>query len=484
MWAPQPGPQTDAITADWCPELFYGGSAGGGKSDYLLGDYLQDVPLYGAAWQGVLFRRTYPELEELIKRSLELFPPTGAIWSEQKKQWAWPSGATLRMRYLERDADVTRYQGHQYTWVGFDELTQWATAYVYNYLRSRLRSAHQVPTKRMRAAGNPGGVGHHWVKAYFVDPWPAGFKPIVDAQTQETRLFIPARLKDNRVLLQADPGYEGRLRRVGSPQLVKALLEGDWSVIEGAFFPEWSTDKHVVTPFTVPADWLRFRSGDWGSAAPFSIGWWAVVGDDCSEPSGSRPHDQMGVGLYLPRGALLCYREWYGASAPNVGLKLPAEEVADGIKLREAADGEIAYSILDPSAFASDGGPSIAERMATRGVFFRRADNARVSRRGAMGGWDQVRARLIGDGERPAIYWFSTCIDSIRTLPALQHDDAKPEDVNSNGEDHAPDQIRYAAMSRPYIRHIEQARPPRFLAQATLDEVVQAQRKPNRIGRV
>jgi hypothetical protein len=161
------------------------------------------------------------------------------------------------------------------------------------------------------------------------------------------------------------------LQKSGPAALVRAWLEGDWSVIDGAFFPDWSNARHVVRPFAIPRDWLRFRSGDWGSAAPFSFGWWAVAGDEFATEEG-----------VLPRGALVRYREWYGAAAPNVGLKVPAEAVADRIRALERDDGRIAYGVLDPAAFSSDGGPSIAERMARRGVHFRRADNARVAQRG------------------------------------------------------------------------------------------------------
>ena len=164
------------------------------------------------------------------------------------------------------------------------------------------------------------------------------------------------------------------------------------------------------------------------------------------------------------------YREWYGAAAPNVGLKVPAEAVADRIRELERDDGRIAYGVLDPSAFASDGGPSIAERMARRGVHFRRADNARVAQRGALGGWDQLRARLVGEGGRPGIYLFSTCADTIRTLPALQHDAARPEDVDSQAEDHAADEVRYACMSRPWLpRRVVPPRPDRLVYEAQPD---------------
>ena len=438
FWGPQPGPQTDAICADWCSELLYGGAAGGGKSDFLLGDYLQDVETYGQAWRGILFRRSLPELEELIGRSHEIFPGTGGVWREQQKRWAWPNGATLRMRYLEADRDATRYQGAAYTWIGWDELGQHPTAYGYKYLRARLRSAHDVPTKRIRCSANPGGVGHQWIKAKFVDPAPKGYVAFKDPETGGDVMFIPSRLSDNAVLMKNDPGYVGRLKGLGSPELVRAWLEGDWNVIAGAFFPEFG-NRHVVEPHPLPKHWARFRSMDWGSARPFCVGWYAIS-------DGELPQ--------YPRGALVKYREWYGSTGePNVGLKMTAEEVGAGIVAREEDGENIKYGIIDPAAHASDGGPSIAERIHKGSggrVGFQRADNKRVGPRGAMGGWDQLRARLKGDGESPMIFFFSTCRDTIRTLPALPHDETRPEDVDTDAEDHAADETRYACMSRPY----------------------------------
>jgi hypothetical protein len=206
---------------------------------------------------------------------------------------------------------------------------------------------------------------------------------------------------------------------------------------------------------------------DWGSAKPFSVGWWAVVGDD-----------HFIDGRLLPRGAIVRYREWYGSNGqPNVGLKLTAEQVAEGIRDREGKDA-ITYGVLDPAAFAVDGGPSIAERMAagTNGqVWFRRADNRRVAQRGALGGWDQMRRRLQGDGDgRPMLYVFSTCNDFIRTVPALQHDPDRPEDVDTDGEDHAGDEGRYACMSRPWVEDIEKPKDiiAEMLKPKTFDDVM------------
>lgn len=442
VWAPQPGPQLDAICADWCPELLYGGAAGGGKSDYLLGDFLQSVREYGSAWRGVLFRRTYPELEELIARSIEMYPRTGAKWSDSKKLWEWPSGAVLRMRYLERDFDALRYQGHQYTWIGWDELTQWPSLYAYRYLKSRLRSAQPIPTKRIRAACNPGGPGHAEVKSYFVDPAPGGYEPIRDPATNQERMFIPARLRDNKILMVNDPDYESRLKGLGSSELVRCLLEGDWNVVEGAFFDGFSADRHIVKPFAVPSHWMRFRSLDWGYAKPSSVGWWAVVSDDY----------QVRPGLWAPRGALIRYRELYTASAPNVGRRLTAEQLAAEIKAMTPKDEAISYTAADPAIFAEDGGPAISERLALAGVHCVRADNSRVGKSGAMGGWDQMRARMRGEGtDRPMMLVFETCKDFIRTVPVLQHDRTRAEDLDTSAEDHAADETRYACMSRPYV---------------------------------
>jgi hypothetical protein len=255
---------------------------------------------------------------------------------------------------------------------------------------------------------------------------------------------IPSRLSDNKLLLKLDPNYVHRLQLVGKEALVRAWLNGDWNAVEGAFFDEWDERRHVVRPFPVPRDWLRFRSMDWGSASPFSIGWWAVAADD----------HPLQDGRLIPRGALVRYREWYGASSANTGLKLSAEEVARGIKEREK-DETIAYGVLDPSAFAQNGGPSIAEMMRrindNTGPRFRAADNSRVGQRGAMSGWMAVRARLKGNGEHPMLFVFSICAALIRTLPLLQHDPDRPEDLDTKMEDHAADEVRYACLSRPYV---------------------------------
>lgn len=465
-WIPQPGPQHLAIYRHDIDELFYGGAVGGGKSDYLLGDFAQDVPNYGSAWQGILFRKTLPELKQLIQRSQEIYPPwfPGISWKETDKEWHWPNGAILRFAYMEHASDWMRYWGHAYTWIGWDELPTWPNLDAYMRMKVRLRSASKIPNKRIRATGNPGGPGHAHVKAYWkIDSHPLG--GVEFSVGGMRRLFVRSRLADNKILLGADPNYGERLNGLGNANLVRAWLEGDWNVIAGAFFPEFSTDVHVVRPMDLPSHWLRFRAADWGSAKPFAIGWFAVS-------DGTLPE--------FPRGALIQYREWYGMKPEqiNVGLKLTAEEVAEGIRSREQGDIlSHGMSVLDPAAFANDGGPSIAERMAREPykVIFRRADNKRVSQQGALGGWDQLRQRLKGD-DRPMIYFFSTCEHSIRTLPALQHDPDRAEDVDTDAEDHAGDMVRYACMARPWIKDVPKSSPARYDQHMSVNEIIRRQR--------
>jgi hypothetical protein len=425
-------------------------------------------------------------MEELQARALEVFPQTGAVYKTQpsadypfSNSWYWPNGASTKMRFIEHERDYGRYHGHQYTGISFDEVTEYATPAGLLKMISCLRSPHGVPCS-MRATGNPGGIGHGWVKARYIDVAPP-MTPYTDPDTGFTRMFVPSKTSDNQILLANDPDYRNRIKAAtgGNEALRKAWLEGDWNVVAGAFFDNWDSSRHVVKPFTIPETWTRFRAGDWGSARPFSFGWWAIVQDDhkCGH-------------LTLPRGCLVRYREWYGMKRDahgqplyNTGLKLTAEDVGLGILQRDGQD-KPGMGVLDPAAFSQDGGPSIAERIhrATNSkVLFRRADNARVPQRGAMGGWDQLRQRLTGEAtDRPMIVTFDTCIDSIRTIPAQQHDIDRLEDVDTDGEDHAADEWRYACMSRPWVKPVEIKPPAKFETSLTFDELVAKQLKKMR----
>lgn len=467
-WAPQAGPQTAYVN---CPvfEVCYGGARGGGKTSGSLGEWLLHEGEYGAHARGLFVRRNLTDLEDTIEEARNLYEPLGAVWRTQKSEFRFPSGAVLRFRYLERDEDASKYQGHEYTRVYVEELTQFASSDPVMKLKGALRSRHGVPCG-LRATCNPGGPGHTWVKQRYIDPGPwriiyEDFRNPFSGEMQRLgRVFIPAKLSDNPILLHSDPLYVARLQQTGSAALVKAWLQGDWNIIEGAFFDCWDNMRHVIEPFEVPKDWPRNRSGDWGSAAPFSFNWWAINPDLFKTPGG----------VWLPRGCLVQYREWYGCEGKaNVGLKMHAEEVGAGLWDRERDMPAMSNAVLDPSAFQENGGPSIAERI-YRGsgdrIKFRRADNTRVAQKGAMGGWDALRARLKGTAEGlPMIVTFSTCRDSIRTIPALQHDQNRPEDVDTDGEDHAGDSWRYECLSRPWAREPKVEKPPAIPEQVFAD---------------
>lgn len=502
VWRPQAGPQHSLVT---CPvsEIFFGGARGGGKTDGVLGKWAVKAQKYGRGFNARMFRKTQVSSEDAIERSKQIYGPLGGRFNETTKIWRMPHGGRVGFAYLESVDDAQAQQGKNLSDAWVEEAGQYLSPDPIDRLFGALRSAENVPVQLILTA-NPGGAGQHWLaKRYALIPFP--LKPrlmtrILPNGVPHEYAVIPSRLTDNKIMIESDPQYINRLQLVGSEQLVRAWLDGDWSAIEGAFFPEWNPNQHVIPPFNIPDDWTRFRSADWGSAHPFSIGWWAVAGEDAqfnalghhiydteksfvgfgpkSEPEQRDVEavtDRV-VAWTIPRGAIIRYREWYGALKPNVGLKLPAEDVGDGIVEREKGEPACAYGVLDPAAFSSDGGPSIAERMARHGAFFRAADNARVARRGAMGGWDQVRGRLVGEHGRPMLYVFSTCVDLIRTLPALQHDKAKAEDVDTNLEDHAPDEARYACMSRPWIRTPEPQPEKKMLAvgegnQVTLEDI-------------
>lgn len=444
MWSPQSGPQKALID---CPfeEVFFGGARGGGKTDGVLGKWALKEARYGSAFNAIMFRRTTVSSEDAIERSKDIYTPLGGKFNKSTLIWRMPNGGRVGFAYLDSVTDAQEYQGRNVTDAWVEEAGQYPDDKPIRRLFGVLRSSASVPTQLILTA-NPGGPGQHWLRSrYQLHPFPVAplvLREDLDNGAQHAFAVIPSRITDNRILLESDPTYINRLHLVGSKELVRAWLEGDWSAIEGAFFDCWSESKHVIEPFAIPEHWLRFRSMDWGSARPFSVGWWAVASEETRAGS-----------VTLPRGCMVRYREWYGASGPNIGLKMTAEEVAEGILAREKSDPDAKsiQGVLDPSAFAEDGGPSIAERMGVRGVYMRRADNKRVARDGALGGWDQMRARMKGDMEgNPMVVCFSTCTDSIRTIPVLQHDIDRPEDLDTEAEDHAADEWRYGCMSRPW----------------------------------
>ena len=493
LWEPQKGPQTALLQ---CPifEVFYGGARGGGKTDGMIGDWLQHSQLYGENAIGIFVRRNRTQLSEVIARTKQLFNKLpGAKYNETKSEWVMPGGARLRFVYLERTQDAENYQGHSYTRVYIEEVTNFPSPKPIDLLRATLRSAAGVPVG-MRLTGNPGGPGHSWVKQRYIDPEPNGFKiisyedsvvmPSGEVLTVRLeRVFIPSKLKDNAKLFVAQPTYVLQLKQTGSEQLVRAWLEGDWEAIEGAYFSEFSESKHVLPNAIrsqLPRHWTRFRAMDWGSAKPFSVGWYAVA-DGKTGPQIRKPDGTL---CYFPEGSLIKYREWYGWNGrANEGMKMSADAVGAGIRAFDKEDEDagyhMTYGLCDPSMFAQDGGPSIAEMMAGVGCLWIRADNKRIP------GWEQMHVRL--SREVPLLYFLECCEHTIRTLPLLQHDETNPEDIDTEGEDHAGDETRYACNSRPIIQGIvpsePEFRPPKLPWELTFNDLLAKLRKQNRTSK-
>lgn len=435
IFQPNPGPQTDFLAAPE-QEVLYGGAAGGGKSFAMVADPMRYVNNPSANM--LLVRRSTEELRELISVSKKLYPQAipEARFLERDKTWVFPSGATLWMSYLDRDDDVSRYQGQAFNWIGFDELTQWTSPFAWNYMRSRLRTAKDTGLNLyQRATTNPGGAGHYWVKKAFVDPAPPG-KPFwaTDVESGDVikfpkghsregeplfkRKFIPATLFDNPYL--ADDGmYEANLLSMPEHQR-RQLLEGDWSINEGAAFPEFNPKIHVIEPFDIPNSWMRFRAADYGYGSYTGVLWFAVA-----------PSDQ-----------LIVYRELYVS-------KVTAADLA-GMILEAEAGEKMRYGVLDSSLWHNRGdtGPSLAEQMIIRGCRWRPADRSRGSR---VSGKNEVHRRLQIDeftGESRLVI-FNNCRNLIAQLPSIPLDKNNPEDVDTNAEDHLYDALRYGIMTRP-----------------------------------
>ena len=416
------GPQTQFLAASE-REVFYGGARGGGKSYAMLVDPLRYC--HKQKHRALLIRRTMPELRDLINHSQQLYSKAypGAKWREQEKEWKFPSGARIEFGYAENLTDALRYQGQSYTWIGIDELPQYPTEDIYNFLRSSLRSVDPSIPVYMRATGNPGNVGSMWVKNMFVDPAVPNTKFDIDIKTpngvkQISRRFIPAKLEDNPYLMQTDD-YYAMLASLPEVQR-KQFLEGNWEAFEDSSFPEFNKDVHVIKPFDIPRNWMRFRACDWGYSSPACCLWIAIDFDN----------------------NLFVYRELYTQ-------KVTADLFAR--KVLEAEQGEyIRYGVLDSSTWARRGdiGPSIAETMILEGCRWRPSDRSPRSR---VAGKLEIHKRLRPDEETgyPSLFILDNCINLIRTLPMLPVDKNNPEDVNTHAEDHAYDALRYGCMSRP-----------------------------------
>lgn len=472
-WYPHLGAQTEFLKRNEF-EVLFGGAAGPGKTDCLVAAMTRGVehPRY----KGLILRRTFPQLQEIMDRCWRLYPAIGGQFRATEKRWLFPSGATIDLGHMQHETDKHNYQGKEFVRIGFDELTQFLESQ-YLYLFSRARSTESALKPQVIATTNPGGIGHYWVRDRFVLETDHG-RTFIDPKTGLSRVFIPATIEDNPSLFVNDPGYLARLEALPEVERMR-LRHGIWDAFEGQVFTELSQRVHGCEDFEVPPEWERFCVLDWGYSKPFSVGWYALDYD----------------------GVLYRYREWYGckreadgdAQGADVGLKMQAWEVAKGILERERGE-KIRMRIADPSIWhprpegrrRESHGTTIHEDMVSQGCYFLKADNDRVH------GKQQVHKRLrietdvepnTGEvlSEHPMIQVFNSCKGFWRTMPQLREDERNPEDVDTDQEDHIYDETRYMCMARPIVPK-RQVRVPAGSFQAERQRLLRARRYASRHG--
>lgn len=448
-------------------EILFGGAAGGGKSFLLRAIatfYAFEVP----GIQVYLFRRQVSDLEknhifcsggflEILSGPIEA---KEVRYNQQKKMLIFNNGSVIHLCHLRNDMALLKFQGAEIHILLIDELTHF-TENQYRYLRGRLRlgglvvpQAYKEKLPLIVGASNPGNIGHAWVKRTFISTAPPN--TVFKANEEDggrLRTFIPSLLIDNKILMKNDPDYSSRLKGLGDPILVKAMLEGDWDIVAGGAFDDvWSRKDIVIKPFSIPRSWKIDRSFDWGSTHPFSVGWWA-------EADGTEATLNDGRVWCPPPRSLIRINEWYGADKrrSNTGIKLSSSEIAKGILEREKKmlDSKLIQTKPKPGPadnqirdVGEKGVPTIEKSMKLHGVSWTTSDKRPGSR---VVGLNLIRDRMKESKkampEEPAFYIFETCLSSIEIIPILPRDPNKIEDVDTSTEDHIYDEIRYRVLA-------------------------------------
>lgn len=473
IWQPQAGAQVKTLS---CPvfEVLIEGNRGGGKTDVLLMDFAQHVGRgWGESWRGIIFRETYPKLQDVIARSnkwfRQIFPD--ATFNRADKSWRFKTGEVLLFRHARVMEDYWSYHGHEYPWIGWEELTNWPTPDLYLMMMSVCRTSDpNVTMKRYISTTNPAGKGHNWVKNRFIDQAPPeviirdkiskedlqdlGMPIEQDIETE--RVYINSELKENIALMKADPMYAVNIAQNTNPMIKKAWIQGSWDILAGGMFDDlWDIKKHTIKPFMIPQSWKVYRAMDWGLSAPFSVGWWAISDGTSAIIEGQVKH--------FPRGTLIRVGEWYGwTGEPNKGLRLTNILLGRGIKKRED-ELKRKYDIqriyrgpADASIFGDESdGEDIAGKISK--AFYGRENvmqpifhpsNKKSGTR--VIGWQLIRDRLEAvvenDIEVPQMLVFDTCQQFIRTIRLLPRDEKNPDDADTDAEDHIMDETRYMVL--------------------------------------
>ena len=439
VWTPHPGSQELFLTAP-TDECLIHGSRGGGKTDVLIMDYLQHVGLgYGEAWRGILFREEYTELTDIINKChrwvRQIFPEAKYNGSEHK--WSFSTGEMLYLRYMKKPSDYWNYHGHEYPWIGWEELTNWPIDECYNQMMSCNRCSILDVPRKIRATCNPAGPGHGWVKNYYIDV-SNPVKIYVDPDTERSRCHIPSRLEENTALLEADPNYANTIMAAvrDDPVKYKAWVLGEWDIVAGGALTDvWEPKKQIFKPVPFPQSWHVYRSFDWGSAKPWSVTYAAEANGEQFDPEYNMP--------FIPRDSMFIIDELYGWDGTvNKGDYATSDQIAERVLAKdEAIAREYGCRVLvgpaDTNIYEVRDGSSIANNMARYGLHWKRAYKGSGSR---VAGLSMLRQMLAaskrGDLENPGVYFFDRARHHMRTFPLLQYDEKKYEDVDTEQEDH------------------------------------------------
>ena len=406
--------------------IAFGGARGGGKSWSVR----TKAKLLALRYPGIkilIVRRTYPELINNHINILRAELIGIARYNDKDKVLKFGNGSTINFQYCAKDGDLDRMQGTEYDIIFLDEATQ-LSEYQMKTITACLRGVNDFP-KRVYYTCNPGGQGHQYIKRIFID------KRYEDGEEASDYTFIQSLVTDNKVLMESQPDYIKQLEAL-PPKLREAWLYGSWDVYEGQFFEEFADrpdhylDRqytHVIEPFEIPDNWTIFRCFDWGYNHPFACEYFAMDTD----------------------GILYNILEFYGCTkTPNEGVKwIPSKVFSEMRKIEMEhrwLKGKNIIGVADPAIWNAEYGESIAETASKHGIYFSKGDHERLA------GWMQMHYRLAFDENGfPMMYIFKNCKGTIRTLPLLMYDEHKPEDIDTEGEDHIADAIRYLCMSRP-----------------------------------
>lgn len=461
-WAPQEGSQSWFCSSPVF-ETVIEGPRGTAKTNALLGDFGQDVGTgLGTDWNGILFRQTYKAFGSLIREAKEMY---GAVWGdnvtfrESKGDYLfrWTSGETLSLHVLKHPREYDEYHGQQIPWIGFEELTKWPDPECYLLMFSCCRSKNPKVRSRIRSTMNPGGVGHNWNKRRFHLPVAPGdiVGPIITEHGLE-RVAIHSKLSENKVLLRGTPDYIDRIRALaatrGGDHLIAAWIDGSWDIVAGGAIDDIWQPCHVINDVPldlIPRGWRVDRSMDHGLSKPFSIGWWAESNGEIWELPDGRELGKKQDDIYR-------VAEWYGWNGQeNEGIRMPAGVIARGILDREiewGIAGRVRTGPADRSIFDEyEPNKTIAGDMAKVGVRWEKADKGPGSRKQGL---EQVRKYLLGaipseERENPGLWVCRRCDDGfIRTVPVLPRSEKDPDDVDTDAEDHAYDEVRYRLRAK------------------------------------